>query len=757
MEKWHTLRVEDVFSKLETSEIGLNRIDAKLRLEEYGPNTLTERRRIEPIKIFLRQFKSFLIIILIVAAAISAFFRSITESYIIISIVLINAVLGFAQEYKAEKAMEALKKMASPTSKVIRSGKQIEIPSRKLVPGDVIHLEEGDKVPADARLFKISSLKVDESSLTGESMPITKETRILRDAPLAERKNMVFLGTTVSYGNAYAVVANTGMQTEMGKIAKMIQVEEVEVTPLQKRLDQFGIWMGILVIILSCITFMLGVARKGDLLTMFMTSVVLAVSAVPEGLPAIVTATLALGMRKMTKFNAFVRKLSAVETLGCTTVICADKTGTMTTNEMTVRKIYCDDKTISISKIGFEPMGEFTSDEIANPKEDEHVRLLLKIGLLCNDARLEYVDDRWQVSGDPTEGALVVAAAKANMWMEKIKNDYSTIAELPFSSERKMMTTVHQSKNGIFAYSKGAPETILEFCKHTYKDKKVKALREEEKEKILSATHKMASEGLRVIAFAFKEMEKAEFTPEKVEENLIFAGLAGIIDPPREEVKESIRICKEAGINVVMITGDHKQTATSIARELGIIQDEYETVLTGNELNELTEEKLEKIVENVKVYARVSPEHKVKILNALKKNGHVVAMTGDGVNDAPALKNAHIGVAMGVKGTDVAKEASDIVLLDDNFSTIVKTVEEGRGIYDNIKKTVRFLLSINFDEMFVVVLAMLMYLPLPFLPIHILWINLVSDSLPALSLSIDTKEKEIMKRKPRNPKEHILS
>jgi len=757
MEKWSTLRVEDVLSKLRTSELGLSRADAKLRLKEFGPNKLTEKRRIEPVKIFLRQFKSFLILILIAAAIISAFIESIIDSYIIIAIVLINAILGFTQEYKAEKAMEALKKLAAPKSKVIRGGRQIEIPAKNLVPGDVILLEEGDRIPADARLIKVSSLKVDESALTGESTPITKETRVLRDLPVAERKNMVFLGTTVSYGKAYAIVVNTGMRTEMGRIAKMIQVEEEETTPLQKKLNDFGKWMGIVVILLSFLTFLLGVTRNGNFFGMFMISIALAVSAVPEGLPAIVTATLAFGMRRMAKHNALVRKLSAVETLGCTTVIAADKTGTMTTNEMTVRKIYCNDKIINVSKVGFEPMGEFTSDEILNSKKDEHIKLLLKIGLLCNDARLEYREGSWQIFGDPTEGALVVVAAKADMWKEKIKNDYPTIAEFPFSSERKMMTTIHQTKDGLFAYAKGAPETILELCNYVYKNKQVKNLDNKEKEKIFSTIHKMTSEGLRVIALSYRKIEKVEFTPENIENNLVFIGLAGMIDPPREEVKESIRLCKKAGIKVVMITGDHKLTAMAVAKELEIIEDDSETVLTGNELDGLTDEKLGKIAENVKVYARVSPEHKVKILNALKRNGHVVAMTGDGVNDAPALKDAHIGVAMGVKGTDVTKEASDMVLLDDNFATIVKAVEEGRGIYDNIKKFIRFLLSANFDEIFVIILAILMGLSLPFLPIHILWINLVTDALPALSLSVDPKEQEIMKRKPRSPKEHILS
>jgi len=757
MNKWHTLKIEDILSKLKTGEQGLSKTEAKLRLKKFGLNKLTEKRRIEPIKIFFRQFKSFLILILIIAAIISAILVSLTDAYIIIAIVLVNAVLGFTQEYKAEKTMEALKKLAAPKAKVIRDGKQIEISAKKIVPGDIIHLEQGDKIPADARLIKVTSLRIDESTLTGESTPITKDVRALKDVPLAERKNMVFLGTIVSYGKALAVVVNTGMKTEMGKIAKMIQTEETEVTPLQKRLNDFGKWMGIVVIVMSLITFLFGVLRGMNIFGMFLTSIALAVSAVPEGLPAIVTATLAFGMRRMAKYNALVRKLAAVETLGCTTVIAADKTGTMTTNEMTVRKLYCNDKIVNITKVGFEPKGEFICNGIINPKRDEHVKLLLRIGLLCNDAVLEYEEGSWNVLGDPTEGALLVVAAKADMWKDNTKNNYPTIAEFPFSSERKRMTTIHQTPHMTFAYVKGAPETILSLCNSVYKNKQVKKLDKNGRKRISDTIRKMASDGLRVIAFAYRKIEKIEFTPENVEKNLTFVGLAGMIDPPREEVKGSIELCKQAGIKVVMITGDHKLTAIAVARELEIIEDDSETVLTGSELEKLTDDELKEIVEKVKVYARVSPEHKVRILDALKQNGHVVAMTGDGVNDAPALKDAHIGVAMGVKGTDVAKEASDVILLDDNFATIVKAVEEGRGIYDNIRKSIRLLLSANFDEMFVIMLAILSGLPLPFLPIHILWINLITDGLPALSLSIDPKDPDIMKRKPRKSKEHILS
>jgi len=766
MKKWHTLKFEDILEELKTSEKGLNENEAKVRLKKFGQNKFLERRRIEPIKIFLSQFKSYLIIILLAATIISAVIGEITDAAIILAILIINATLGFTQEFKAEKAMEALKKLAAPKARVIREGKQEGILAEKLVPGDIILLESGDKVPADARLIEVMTLKVDESPLTGESIPISKNIRILKDVTVADRKNMVFLGTTVSYGRARAVVTNTGMETEMGKIAKMIQVkEEMEVTPLQTKLNEFGKWMGTVVLIAAAMTFLIGILRGEKIFGMFFTAIALAVSAVPEGLPAIVTATLALGMRRLAKSNALIRKLSAVETLGCATVIAADKTGTMTTNEMTVRKLFCNDKFVNITKVGFEPRGEFICDGVINPKEDEHVKLLLRISLLCNNGELEYKEGKWGITGDPTECALLVAAAKADMWKDKVKNYYHRIAEFPFSSERKRMTTIHNTSEGIFAYVKGAPETILDICDNIYKNKGEKKLTKKERERILNITQKMASDGLRVIAVAYKKITRKVFTPEIVERDLIFVGLAGMIDPPREEVKKAIEVCKQAGIKVIMLTGDHKQTALAIARELELIEVDSEEALTGIELEKLTDEELEERVEKIKVYARVSPEHKVRVLKALKKKGHIVAMTGDGVNDAPALKKADIGVSMGIKGTDVAKEASDMVLTDDNFATIVKAVEEGRGIYDNIRKFIRFLLCANFDEIVEISIPILLFIrdpvtgaiALPFLPIHILWINLITDGLPALALSVDPKDPDAMKKPPRDPKRGILS
>jgi Ca2+-transporting ATPase len=747
MEKWHTKKLEEVFKELKTSENGLNEKEAKERLKKFGKNELVTRRKISALRIFLRQFSNFLVLMLLIAGVISLLIAKITDASVIFVFLFVITTVGFVQEYRAEKAMEALKKLAAPKATVIREGKRAEIPASELVPGDIILLEEGDRVPADARLIEAMNLKVDESSLTGESIPVTKDAKFLKDVELAERRNMVFLGTIVSYGRAKAVVVSTGMQTEIGNIAKLIQIEEREITPLQIQLNRFGKWLGAIALSLCVIAFVIGWVRGIEKFEMFLTAVALAVSAVPQGLPIVITVTLALGMHRMAKHNALVRRLVAVETLGCATVIAADKTGTMTTNEMTVRKIFCGNKMINVSGAGFEPKGEFSS-------LDEDVKLLLKIGLLCNNANLEFKEGKWNVFGDPTEGALVVAAAKANLWKEKIEVSYPRIAEFPFSSERKMMTTIHKTSNKIFAFVKGAPETILELCSSVKENGKIRKITEEDKKKILDVLHQMTANGLRTLGFAYKEMEKEIFIPSYVEKNLIFVGLAGMIDPPRPEVRNAIELCKQAGIKVIMLTGDHKLTAIAVAKDLGLL--ESSEVLTGSELDKMSDEELEKRIENISVFARVSPSHKLRIVKALQKKGHVVAVTGDGVNDAPALKKADIGVAMGIKGTDVAKEASEMVLMDDNFATITKAVEEGRGIYDNIRKFVRYALSVNFSEIFFVSIAVFAGLPLPLLPLQILWINLLTDGAPSLSLSVDPKDPEIMKRKPREKKHTIL-
>lgn len=747
MEKWHIKKIEEAMEELKTNEKGLNEDEAKKRLKKFGPNELITKRKLSVPIIFLRQFSSFLVLMLLIAGIISFLIARTIDTSVIFVFLFIITILGFTQEYRAEKVMEALKKLAAPKATVIREGRRTEIPANELVPGDIILLEEGDIVPADSRLIEVVNLKIDESSLTGESIPITKDIKLLKDVELAERRNMIFLGTTVSYGRAKAIVVSTGIQTEIGHIARLIQAEKRDITPLQVQLNKFGKRLMILILVLSTVAFLIGVLREIDIFVMFFTAVALLVSAVPQGLPVIITIALALGMHTMAKHNALIRRLVAVETLGCATVICADKTGTMTTNEMTVRKIFCDHKMISISGVGFEPKGKFSS-------LDESVKLLLKIGSLCNDASLEFKEEKWRIFGDPTEGALLVAAAKADLWREKIETSYTRIAEFPFSSERKMMTTVHKTSDKILAFVKGAPEIILELCSNINENGKIRKITEDDRKKILDSLHQMTGNGLRVLAFAYKEMEKAIFTPGHVEKNLIFVGLAGMIDPPRPEVRKAVELCKQAGIKIIMLTGDHKLTAIAIAKDLDLL--ESSEVLTGLELDKLSDQELEKKIENISVFARVSPSHKLRIVKALQKRGHVVSVTGDGVNDAPALKKADIGVAMGVKGTDVAKEASEMILTDDNFATITKAVEEGRGIYDNIRKFVRYVLAVNLTEIFLVSIAVFAGLPLPLLPLQILWINLLTDGAPALSLAIDPKDPEIMKRRPREKKHTIL-
>jgi Ca2+-transporting ATPase len=759
-QKWHAMRVEDLMQALNTDHQGLSETAAKHRLEEIGPNELREIKKITPLEIFLRQFKSILVIILLIATAISAFLGEFNDALIIAIIVLLNAVLGFAQEYRAERSMEALKRLTAPKTRVIRDGKDVEILAKELVPGDIILLKTGDRVPADSRLIEAMNLQVNEAPLTGESLPVEKTIATMEEGiPTAEKKNMVFMATDVTYGRGKAIVVATGMNTEVGKIAEKIQTAPPRQTPLQIRLEQFGKWIGLTCLIICAIVFLTQILRGQPFFQMFIISVSLAVAAIPEGLPAIVTVSLAIGMQRMAKRNAIIRKLSAVETLGCATVICSDKTGTLTSNEMSVRKLYTNNKMIEVIGEGYEPKGEFRQNGmIIDPLKDGHTALLLRIVTLCNDASLIYGGKKWRVEGDPTEGALLVAAAKAGVNADNIKKQYPRIAELPFSSERKLMTTIHTTPEGEkVAYVKGAPENVLELCTHIYESGQMIELSEKDKETLLEINQTMAGEALRVLAMAYKSLPETlqNFTPNEVETNLVFVGLAGMIDAPRAEAKIAIKVCEDAGIKVIMITGDHKLTATAVAKELGLLKSGR--VLTGAELDALSDGELEEIAEDVTVYARVSPEHKLRIVKALKKRGHIVAMTGDGVNDAPALKMADIGTAMGITGTDVAKEASDMVLADDNFATIVSAIEEGRQIYDNIRKSIAYLLSSNSGEILVMFVGALMGLPPPLLAAQILWINLVTDGAPALALGADPAAPDLMQRPPRDPKEKVLS
>ena len=760
---WHNLDVSEVISSLNTGKNGLKQEEAKRRLVGYGPNELVERHKISPWAIFLAQFKNFLIVILLVAAILSGVLGEVADAIVIFFIVVFAAVLGFVQEYRAGRAMDALKQMASPTATVIRDGEEIEIPSRELVPGDIVLLQTGDCTPADSRVIEAVNLKLSEAPLTGESESVDKATGPLPEATgLGDRKNMVYMGTSVAYGRGTAVVTATGMSTEFGKIAALLQDVEEEKTPLQVNLDRTGQWIAFVALALTFVLAVVGVLRGHTVIEMFIWGVSLAVAAVPEALPAVVTISLAIGVQRMVKRHALVRKLPAVETLGCTTVICSDKTGTLTQNQMTVKKVFTDGKMFEVGGVGYEPKGSFLLDtRTFEPLKDVHVETLLRIGNLCNDSHLhlETKEGRWQIRGDPTEGALVVAAAKAGMEHENERRRYPRVSEIPFSAESKMMTTVHRMDgDSHVAYSKGAPEIIIERSQRTFRSGDARELTDAEREKLLGVALGMASQGLRVLGLAYKPVPHPNETPDH---GLVFVGLVGIIDPPREEVKEAIKVCQQAGIKSVMITGDHKLTAVAIAEELGLMKDGF--AFTGADLDRLSDRGLEDIVEKIDVYARVSPVHKLRVVDALAKRGHVVAMTGDGVNDAPALKKADIGIAMGITGTDVSKEAADMVLTDDNFASIVAAVEEGRGLYDNIKKYLMYLLSSNLGEILVMAVAVLFGGllgtggALPLIAIQILWLNLATDGLPAIALAVDPAAPDIMKRQPRPRNESVFT
>jgi Ca2+-transporting ATPase len=765
--KWYAMPVEAVLKQLDTSENGLSRAEAARRLEQYGPNTLKEEKKISPWEILFGQFKNFLIILLIAATVISLFLGETLDAIVIFAIVIASALLGFYQEFRAEKAMEALKAMSSPTASVIRDGEEVEIPSADVVPGDIMVLTAGDRMPADGRLIEAINTRIDEASLTGESTAVSKEALrvVAEDTPIGDRKNMVFAATIMTYGRARAVVTGTGMETEFGRIAKMLQEVEEEPSPLAIKMDYIGKRLGIACLVVSALVMGLGIFRGNPILEMFIWAVSLAIAAVPEALAAVVTGALAIGVQRAAKRKAIVRRLPAVETLGCTTVICSDKTGTLTKNEMTIRQLYTGGRMIEVSGVGFEPSGVFTADsKPLDPAGDPTLKRMLMSGLLCNDANLVQAEGSWRIKGDPTEGAFVVAAAKAKLDIAESRKCWTRIGEIPFESERKRMSTVHQPPEGgePFACVKGAPELVLERCTHWERGGKVEQLTDDVRRQILAANDRMAKSALRVLGLACRSIRNPspEYTPDSLETELTFLGLAGMIDPPREEVKKAIRDCHASGIRTVMVTGDHKLTAAAIARELGILGGDGTRdlkALEGRELDKMSEEQLAAVVEDVGVYARVSPEHKMKIVGAWKSKKHVVAMTGDGVNDAPALKRADIGVAMGITGTDVTKEASDMVLMDDNFATIVAAVEEGRIIYDNIKKYLTFLLSCNVAEILILGIAGIIGWEMPLIALQILWVNLTTDGLPALALGVEPAEPDLMGRPPRDPDEPVFS
>jgi len=794
----HSKPIDAVVGGLQTHlHQGLTQAGAQERLQKFGPNELTERPRPGFFSLLWDQFNNYLVIILIIAALVSLALGEYVDSIAIMFIVVLNAVVGVIQESKAEQALAALKKMSAPNAQVIRDGHQITVPGREIVGGDIVLLEAGNYVPADLRLVESVNLKIEEASLTGESVPVEKNASVVLDKeiPLGDRKNTAFMGTLITYGRGKGLVTGTGMNTQIGLIAEMIQSFETEDTPLQKKLEHLGKVLGTACLAICALVFIYGLfrdthltdalnsgflnyleAEKKDIINLFMTAVSLAIAAVPEGLPAIVTICLALGMQRMIKHHALIRKLPAVETLGCATVVCSDKTGTLTQNEMTVVQAWAGGKRFRITGEGYSPSGEFfVGSEPFVPRTDPDATLLLQGALVCNDAKLEEKCDEagkasWQIIGDPTEGAMVVAAAKSGYRRAELEQALPRIQEIPFDSDRKRMTTIHNVDSAhaqaatqgfsyppVIAFVKGAPDVILDLCRHKLESGQAVGLTQELRDAILGQNRDMASNALRVLGVAYRPLSEvpASVTPETVEKDLIFVGLLGMIDPPRPEVAEAIKVANGAGLKSIMVTGDYKDTAEAVARDIGLLTPGG-LVLTGPEIEKLSDEQLAARADKLEVCCRVSPLHKTRIVDALKARGHIVAMTGDGVNDAPALKRANIGVAMGITGTDVAKQTADMVLTDDNFASIVAAIEQGRIIYSNIRKFVYFLLACNVGEILIIFGAMLIGLPLPLRPVQLLWLNLVSDGAPALALGLEKGDPDIMKHPPRSPKEPVI-
>ena len=757
---WHTLTRDEAYEGLNSTPNGLSPAEAAQRLQENGPNELQAARRVSPWEILLDQFKNVLILILLGATVISLFLEHGVESMVIAIIVLFAVGLGFIQEYRAERAIEALRQMAAPTATVLRDGAESKVPAREVVPGDVILLRTGDRVPADARLIETVNLQIEEAALTGESVPVEKFVKALSastssadDIPLGDRKNMTYAGTAVTYGRGKALVTATGMNTEFGKIATMLQDVESGKTPLQQNLDKVGTMLARAALVVVAIIVALGLVRGQPFIDMLIFGIALAVAVVPEALPAVVTISLAIGVQKMVKRNALIRRLPAVETLGSTSVICSDKTGTLTKDEMTIRRLYCAGQVYSVAGAGYNPEGTFSTNGGTLHEPSHALRQMLTAATLASDTRLVQLESgAWDIKGDPTEGALIVAAAKAGLQKDTLDAVHPRVQEIPFSSETKRMTTLHESGGTTTAYAKGAPEVILAGCDYVLTENGVAQLDSAAREGVLAQAQTMAGEALRVLGIA----SKPDVTLATAEQGMTFLGLAGMIDPPRPEAKAAIALCAEAGIRPVMITGDHPLTAQAVARELGLLRNGGQ-VVTGVELEEMSDEQLYRDVENISVYARVSPSHKLRVVTAWQSRGHIAAMTGDGVNDAPALKKADIGIAMGITGTDVTKEAAAMTLTDDNFASIVAAVEEGRGVFGNIKKYLMYLLSSNIGEIGLMAGSALLGLPLPLTAVQILYVNLATDGLPALALSVDPPETDLMKRKPRNPRTGIFT
>jgi len=759
---YENLSVEKIFDELNSSKKGLAESEIEKRLIKHGYNQLKEKRKISPLKIFLSQFSNFIVYVLLAAAIISLFIDEIINFWVISFIIIFIIILGFIQEYKAERVIEALKKMVQPATRVLRDGKLREIPIREVVPGDVLLLETGDIIPAEAKIFEIIGLKVDEAALTGESVAIEKK-----------KDDLVFTGTLVVNGKCKALVIATGMETRLGKIADMVEKGE-DKTPLQKKIDQLAKTLAIIALAACTLTFFLGLIKGAAVGEILIVALALAVAAVPEGLPLTLTLTFSDGMRRMAKHNVVVRKMLGVETLGSTTVICTDKTGTLTKNEMTIERIFVDDKLFDVTGAGYEKKGDFfVNGKKINVEKEKDLKFLLEASFLCSNAALEEKEGKIKVVGDPIEAAVAIAASKADLFEDDLEKYYPRLDEIIFTSERKLMTTIHQNGQEKIAFTKGAPEVILEKCKFIRRKGKAEKITDADLSNIFKTNKNLADSAYRVIGVAYKKFSQ-RLASGDIENDLVFIGLAAMIDPPRNGVEDAIEKCKKAGIKIVMITGDNEQTAKAVAKKIGLLNnekiefDELENeklqrivedgAITGSELEKLSDEEFEKIVDDICIYARVMPEQKYRIVEALKKNGHIVAMTGDGVNDAPALKKADIGVAMGIKGTDVAKESSTMVLQDDNFASIVEAVRRGRTIYDNIEKFTTYLISRNFTEVILIIMGLLLlgFELIPLLALQIIFINTFDEIIPAIALGLDPPREGVMNKKPRNPKEKIL-
>jgi Ca2+-transporting ATPase len=781
---WHALATDEILERLNTfAEQGLSTAEVEQRLQSYGPNQLREAPPTSIWQMLWQQFNNFVVMLLIVATVISFFLKDYVEAVAILTIVILNAVLGVVQEFRAEQSLAALRKLAAPDAQVIRDGSRQTVSAGKLVPGDLVLLEAGNYVPADVRLIEAVNLRVEEAALTGESVPVQKDAsaQLQSDVPLGDRKNTAFMGTLINYGRGRGVVVDTGMDTQIGMIAEMLQSVEQEPTPLQRRLDQLGKTLGWASLILCLLVFLVGWWQGTPPLEMFMIAVSLAIAAVPEGLPAVVTISLALGMREMIKRHALIRRLSSVETLGSATVICSDKTGTLTQNEMTAVRAWADGQFIEITGSGYSPIGDFqVAGQPVNLSDYQAALTTLWVAALNNDASLEQSgtsngSPTYRMVGDPTEGAMVVAAAKVGASSDELNAAYPRVQEIPFDSDRKRMVTIHALRNpqpedispfdnhrapqGYVVTVKGAPDIVLNLCSHYQRmDDQPVALDEAQRQRILVANDLMTQDALRVLGMAYRVLPQLpdEIRAEDLEKDLVFAGLVGMIDPPRPEVKQALQKGSRAGIRTIMITGDYPNTARAIAESIGLLKPGYE-VLTGPELNQMDDAGLQQKVMHTGVFARVSPEHKLRIVDALRSQGEVVSMTGDGVNDAPSIKRADIGVAMGITGTDVAKESADMVLTDDNYASIVQAIEQGRIIYDNIRKFVFFLLSSNIAEITIIFLATLAGLPTPLTAIQLLWLNLLTDGAPALALAMEKGDPDIMERAPRPTNEPIVN